>query len=261
MARPVTRRLPRPEVPSRAPTDNGSVKRSWDYKVDRAEEHLEELRANVAAYDRSRPYEAVCPNPPAPDATDWSFVMNFTEPPPGRLAIVFGDLLFNLRSALDHIAVAMAPPAQKRSAGFPLCDRDNGEDRKQFLRMTLGMPPRAVERIASLQPYAVQQRATRPGQIYNLSTLSALHNADKHRALSILAPGLLDPTVTWSWAHEGVGRFQPDLAGQDAEILTSAEIGTSSASETCASTYLALSSFLHLSPAVTTTTRSSTLLP
>jgi hypothetical protein len=151
--------------------------------------------------------------------------MNFSEPPPGRLAIVFGDLLFNLRPALDHIAVAIAPPVQKRSAGFPLCDRDNGEDRKQFLRTTVGMPPSAVERIASLQPYAVQQRATRQGQIYNLSTLSALHNADKHRALSILAPGLLDPTVTWSWANEQVGRFQPDLAGQDAEILTSAEIG------------------------------------
>ena len=151
--------------------------------------------------------------------------MNFTEPPPDSLAIVFGDLLFNLRSALDHIAVAIAPPARKRSAGFPLCDRETGEDREQFLRMTFGMPVMAVDRIASLQPYAVQQRATRPGKIYNLSTLGGLHNADKHRALSILAPGLLDPTVTWSWADQQVGRFQPDLAGQDAEILTSAEVG------------------------------------
>ena len=112
-------------IPCAFSTDNGSVKRSWDLKVDRAEEHLEELRANVAAYDRSRPYEAVCSKPPAPDATEWSFMMNFTEPTPGSLAIVLGDLLFNLRSALDHVAVAIAPPAQKRSAGFPLCDRDN----------------------------------------------------------------------------------------------------------------------------------------
>ena len=51
--------------------------------------------------------------------THWRFVLQITEPPDPQIAIVFGDFLFNVRSALDHVAVACAPPSTQAGRGLP----------------------------------------------------------------------------------------------------------------------------------------------
>jgi hypothetical protein len=75
------------------------------------------------------------------------------------MAIVLGDLLFNVRSALDHLAVACAPQARKRQAGFPLYENQpRSDEQRKFESMTRGMAPQAVSVIEYKQPYNVHNR-------------------------------------------------------------------------------------------------------
>ena len=126
--------------------------RLWRLKIARAEHHLSDLRHLVESYQDGHHYRAVCPNPRRP--THWRFVLEITEPPDPQIAVVLGDLLFNVRSALDHVAVACAPSDRKRQAGFPLYEqRPEGDDRKKFESMTRGMASEALAAIEYEQPY------------------------------------------------------------------------------------------------------------
>jgi hypothetical protein len=116
---------------------------SWRLKIERAEHHLLDLRHLVKRYQEGHHYRAVCPNPPR-QPTHSGFVLDITEPPDDQIAIVLGDLLFNVRSALDHIAVACAPPARKRQAGFPIYERPDDEEQRKFESMTRGVAPEAM---------------------------------------------------------------------------------------------------------------------
>ena len=126
------------------------------------------------------------------------FVLEITKPPDPQIAIVLGDLLFNIRSALDHIAVACAPANRRRQAGFPLYDkRPEGDDQKKFESMTRGMASEALAVIEYEQPYNVQNRASnmRQESVEALFALNALQDADKHRSLAVLVAGISDPKV------------------------------------------------------------------
>jgi hypothetical protein len=195
--------------------------RSWRLKIARAEHHLAELRHLVEAYKDGHHYRAVCPNPP-PQPTQWRFVLEITEPPDPQIAIVLGDLLFNVRSALDHIAVACARPDRKRQAGFPLFEkRPEGGDQEKFGSMTTGMASEAVAVIEYEQPYNVANRTSKigPESVEALFALSALQNADKHRGLADLVAGISDPRVQVSW-DDGFGAFRPTYV-EPGELLIS----------------------------------------
>ena len=154
---------------------------SWRLKIARAEHRFYELKTLVEGYREGHHYRAVCPNPPS-RPTHWRFVLEITEPPDPQIAIVLGDLLFNARSALDHVAVACAPPDRKRQAGFPFYEhKPEGEAQRKFESMTRGMPPEALAIIEYEQPYNVSNRtsAGRPDSVEALFALNALQDADK----------------------------------------------------------------------------------
>lgn len=140
--------------------------RSWQLKVDRAEKHLQELEAEIRCYARRQAYEAVRARQTKKDPHDWTYVLRITEQPDPRLAVICGDIVHNLRSAYDHLAVAIAPRRRRWQAGFPIELDDIWEKdeagryvvadqnrRDSFLSRTEGMPPKAVAIIEELQPY------------------------------------------------------------------------------------------------------------
>ncbi len=185
---------------------------SWRLKIARAEHHLVELRDLVNRYRDGHHYRAVCTHPPRPQPTHWRFVLEITKPPDPQIAIVLGDLLFNIRSALDHIAVACAPAKRKRQAGFPLYEkRPEGEEQRKFESMIKGMPSEALAIIEYEQPYNVRNRApnVRPDSVETLFTLSALQDADKHRGLADLVSGISDPKVQVTGGAETFGTMRP----------------------------------------------------
>jgi len=211
------------------------VAESWWLKVERAEHHLKDIDAIMRPYEDSHPYEAERIPQPQGQGHIWRYVLRVTNQPDPTLAVLVGDFVHNLRSALDHIAVAVAPPQRWKSAGFPICFEDiwkenpdgtyvsNDEQaRKRFNSMVDGMPDGAVTRIKRLQPY------TNPPQdipAHPIGVLSRLEHADKHRSLIALGSGVENGNTIVSARGQTLEQdafgFRPD----DAEVAKFAPVG------------------------------------
>jgi hypothetical protein len=200
---------------------------SWRLKIARAEHHFEDLRVVVERYRQGHHYRAVCPNPPR-RPTHWRFVLEITKPPDPQIAIVLGDFLFNVRSALDHIAVACAPPDRKRQAGFPLYEQQpQGEEQRKFESMTRRMASEAVAVIEYEQPYNLPNRTSSggPESVEAFFALNALQDADKHRSLALLVAGISYPEVRVSWGDEGLAILTPRYVAPGEELVKYEELG------------------------------------
>jgi hypothetical protein len=114
-----------------------------------------------------------------------------------NVALFIGDVVHNLRCALDHLAFQLArgeslAPKQQRKVQFPIFDKEEDFHRKCYLG---DIAPEHRKIIEELQPY--HGLAGRPDSwsgsyIHQLALLRDLDNMDKHRMLTpILA-------VPWS---------------------------------------------------------------
>jgi len=171
---------------------------SWWLKVERAEKHLVEIRGHLRRYSDLHAYEAVSSKPSKREAHIRLYRLRITAAPDPRVAVIIGDFIFALRSALDHLAVALVPKSRRYDAIFPIRTTDpwarnnsggyvNDDARKSFDDAVTGMHPGAIEVIKYLQPYKLNG-GTEP---HVLDLLSRLENLDKHRALVVLA-GIVD---------------------------------------------------------------------
>ena len=102
-----------------------------------------------------------------------------------RFAIVLGDYLFNIRSALDHLVVAIAPRKYKYDTSFPICTKDplasdkttgaylDAEAARAWASRTQGLPHDCIAHLKALQPYEMARLQGGSAQSYPLSMLSA----------------------------------------------------------------------------------------
>jgi hypothetical protein len=195
---------------------------SWRLKIERAEKHLGELRVEIDRYTQTHPFETVRVRggPRCNQHRDClRYRLRVTSQPGPGLAIIAGDVLHNARSALDHLAVALVPPARRRSAGFPIELDDiwarkqrkyvvrDSERRRRFNSAINGMPKPAVRIIKAVQPY----RRGGKGTAHVLYLLSKLENADKHRELIPFAAGLNDTVATATARGQAIALPMPDL--------------------------------------------------
>jgi hypothetical protein len=80
--------------------------------------------------------------------------------PPSSLSLIIGDCLHNLRSALDSLvfelalAEAQGPLAKEfeDDSAFPIQHVQTKKSKNNFERMTAGIPRKAKQAIADLQP-------------------------------------------------------------------------------------------------------------
>ena len=139
---------------------------SWRLKIARAKKHLNEVEAELWNYSGRHPYEAVRDRKSQKNPNIRHFRLRLTEHPDPMLAVIIGDFLFNVRSALDHLAVALAPRKWRYDASFPIelvnpwkesgADADSPDvpqRRRRFETALRGMPEEAVAFIKSIQPY------------------------------------------------------------------------------------------------------------
>jgi hypothetical protein len=105
--------------------------------------------------------------------------------PPSSLSLIIGDCLHNLRSALDNLAFELAlteaqGPLAKEiedNSAFPIQHVQTKKSKNNFERMTAGIPRKAKQAIADLQPYLRGEKySTHP-----LWQLNELSRRDKHR--------------------------------------------------------------------------------
>jgi hypothetical protein len=130
-------------------------------------------------------------------------------------ALMAGEIMFNLRSALDHLAWELhvrhfrgrpIPKDIELSSQFPIFDTHD-KWRRKGLRRIKSLSERDRRTIRFLQPY--KRRHDKWSSVRRgLSDLNALHNIDKHRKLHLVAGTQRFATAPWS-PHEFGFRFDP----------------------------------------------------
>ena len=186
-------------------------------KMRRAKAHQLTLTAATEAYVNLPPYRII------ETYTDDRKILRAvaTLQPPEDLALILGDLVQNLRSALDHLAWAFArtvrdPPS--RRTHFPMFDSPPDDFAGE--RQVRHIPAPVREIMEAMQPYRTDDEV---GQMIGreLAVLRELSNRDKHRVL-LLAENLVWPKHVFSNTPEGTDsevRFDIDREnGQWAEI-------------------------------------------
>ncbi len=177
---------------------------SWWLKVKRAQKHMVDIEREAQRYAGLRPYRFE-PFPQPKGHRDLRWTLRITSQPDPMLALMVGDFVHNLRSALDHVVVASIPKKARSSfTAFPwtsvdiFAKRAKGEfviksddARQDFERAIRGIHPDARTTIIGLQPYHAGSEAHR----MVLGLISRLDNADKHRELTTFGAGLLNPWV------------------------------------------------------------------
>jgi hypothetical protein len=185
---------------------------AWWAKADRAQNHLRSLDRLVAEFRASEPYTVVPQPTDIPGRTEYR--LRIHKPVPPEISTTIGDILHNLRSALDSLAYEIArrgldrsmTPEEERACIFPLTktperfeqffDENSKHERTRIRSALYGDRARAAFR--TVQPFRIHEEAIRHGvpvtdtyeqehrwsEVHRLTQLS---NLDKHRRLTLVA--------------------------------------------------------------------------
>jgi hypothetical protein len=148
-------------------------------KTTRAKMHLDALRQSLEAFRESKPITFYRKQ----DRKSGRYEIRIkARDTPNEVALILGDLLYNLRAALDQTIWQLGKlttPYPERTQ-FPILDKDTAATRRSFDACTVGVPTRAKRLIKSFQPY---HRANPAAHL--LWRLNLLCNIDKHRRIPI----------------------------------------------------------------------------
>jgi hypothetical protein len=164
-----------------------ATSKSLTLKVQRAEAHAVSLQGEIGRWAEIQSesiYRDLQNN-----GRDHIYRVRKPEPFNHLWLVIMGEILYNLRSALDHLAWALVEPYQTTKTEFPIFGKKNGSD--GFLAQApTKLPglqqgkPGAWDIIEKLQPYhgggTKWDPATDTGPD-PLWTLHELNNIDKHR--------------------------------------------------------------------------------
>ena len=174
-------------------------------KLNRAHEHLAALRQAHDAYLGTKPF--VADQVFKPEGSEIIFVGRVLRPPPLRIGVIIGDLIHNLRSALDHLVWQLVldnGETPTRDNQFPVCTRRElwGKAREQSLA---GIRDGHAELIERVQPF----QSVKPGNA-PLARLHKLWNEDKHRVvMTVLAATRDDTDVPFVTRPIPLSKFTP----------------------------------------------------
>lgn len=179
-------------------------------KVARAKRHFDELSNAIDAFLADNPYTVAVKGygVPTGDQMMLRFTAHVRRDVPPEIAPMIGDVLFNLRSALDHLAYALVIANNKKTSTrteFPIfysSDRFKGVGKTERDRWTTGpdkmagMSKKAQALIERLQPY--HDRIPKREALW---LLHELHITDKHHRLHPCGGGVFDARFIVSEDH------------------------------------------------------------
>jgi hypothetical protein len=175
-------------------------------KTERAEKHIADLESVVSAFLKTGPYEEVIEE--CGDGRSVYRARVIAQPEP-RWGLILGDAVHNLRSSLDHLAVALVKahgvvaPSDETAFPFAKAAKDF-ED--QLKRRVAGASQAAMDKIRTLKPYPDGNDA--------LWGLHRLDIVDKHHLLiPVGSAARIERIISLA-----VGDFEP-------EFLTSTKPG------------------------------------
>lgn len=161
---------------------------SYREKLKHAYAHLMTFQESVQAFLDDDPYEEVRKYEPHPDPLVRVVVIGYKKRRelPADLPFIAGDIIYNMRSALDHLAYSLCVAhvgAEKIKEGvsmFPI-HAAIGSYMDAGVRACRQMSDEAKGLIQQMQPYHGPKPHDR--QRHPLAVLNALSNIDKHRHL------------------------------------------------------------------------------
>ncbi len=148
-------------------------------KVERAKKHISDLEGELRAFLDSEPYK-VGTKPDAQIAESLKYYVIGVTDTPDTILLITGDILFNLRAALDHLAFQLAWVHGTRdekilkNTYFPISYSADGYKTDSPGKVK-GMAKAAQNAIAKTKPYKGGDAVLWP--------LHRLNNIDKHRFL------------------------------------------------------------------------------
>jgi|ERR1043165_827506 hypothetical protein len=144
-------------------------------KIERAIKHIDELGIACTKFIDSKPYTVGRDTDPK---TGYNrYYVTDLKPPPLEIGLIAGDVIHNLRSALDHLAyqlVIVNGGIPSRWTSFPIFD-SAAKYKTMDTRKVSGMSQAAINAIDAAKPY---QGGNEP-----LWIVHDLDIADKHHAL------------------------------------------------------------------------------
>lgn len=182
-----------------APTTLAGVRaklRRADTHIDQLDDALTMLAEHATASIRCREGAGANPNYPLQLAYQASDIPEIDD----QVRTVVGDALFNLRSALDHLAAQLAirdfpDPIDPSNPNvqFPICD----QPKKQHLFKVI-QDPDVLAALEEVQPYTKMFGITGDA-LWNdpLRALRELCNADKHRLLPVVVHRIDMNNLPW----------------------------------------------------------------
>ena len=110
-------------------------------KLERAKQRLKELENALKSFYATKPYKFS--GKPDLQARKVVYTMDSAEPAPDEVSLIPGEIIQNLRSALDHLAYQLFlrggnAPGSGRHIYFPICESKTAYDDKKR-RKTRGM--------------------------------------------------------------------------------------------------------------------------
>jgi hypothetical protein len=162
------------------------------FKIDQAKKHIADLDVDRRAFLDTHPYAVGAERDP--QTRKPIYYVTKVDPTPIALAATLGDIIQNLRSALDHLAYQLFLVGTGGGAGagkhiyFPIA-RDVSEYKREAPRKVKPLRQDALDAIDAIERYG-------GGKGNDLWTLHALNNIDKHRLIV---------TVGGSFQSVGIG--------------------------------------------------------
>lgn len=177
---------------------------SYVRKISRASVHLVDLKVAIDRWAGRHPYAVER----TAYKTRTAYRLRFTEDPINTdIGIIAADLVYNLRSGLDHLAAALVPPKDRDSVYFPIFwagvweaevpgdSEQRSKDRGRWTTITRNMKAAAVAHLKQLQQ---PDGGYGDAKVHSLLMLNRLSNTDRHSQLPIFPTALRAPAVAWA---------------------------------------------------------------
>jgi hypothetical protein len=145
-------------------------------KIERADKHIKDLEADIRGFFDTKPYVVVGER--EADTRRPIYRLAACSHPPVRFSLITGDILQNLRSALDHLIWQLVEAAGNNPGitnAFPICDSPAEYQSARTTSKVTGISVDAKKAIDATNPYH--------GGNEVLWKLHRLNNIDKHRLL------------------------------------------------------------------------------
>ncbi len=162
-------------------------------KIERAKKHTRDLDAEMCDFRAAHPYRFRSDYDV--DTREKVYKVDIQSDTPAVLSLIIGDIIHNLRSALDHLAwkliIANGKTPKSGPGGTQFVIRDSSAKPKPGgIAVIEGISPDAQKIVDSIQPYNTGNDS--------LLILNQLDIVDKHQLMLVTAFALSSMTIKWN---------------------------------------------------------------